>query len=133
MVSEIIFSKKSDDWATPTDFYLKLDEEFHFTDDPCPIGGSDGLVRSWGARCFVNPPYSNIRAFLEKALSELAIDNAKLAVFLVPSRTDCRWFHDLVYGKAELRFIKGRLKFGGSKNSAPFPSMLVIYRSNLFA
>ena len=48
-------------------------------------------------------------------------------VMLLPARTDTRWFHDYIYGKAEVRFIRGRLKFGGSKNSAPFPSMVVIF------
>lgn len=128
MVSEALFSKTTDDWSTPPEFYQKLDAEFSFTDDPCPIGGTDGLVRPWGKSVFINPPYSNIRGFLEKGISELVVGNTETLVYLIPSRTDTRWFHDLCYGKAELRFIKGRLKFGGAKNSAPFPSMLVIFR-----
>ena len=128
MVDAALFSRNTDDWTTPVEFYHKLNSEFAFNDDPCPVGGVDGLTRIWGKRCFVNPPYSNIRGFLEKAMIEIKADNCELAVFLVPSRTDTRWFHDLVYHKAELRFIKGRLKFGGAKNSAPFPSMLAIFR-----
>lgn len=129
MVSKALFSKATDDWATPKDFYQKLNEEFNFNDDPCPIGGTDGLERSWGARCFVNPPYSNIKAFLEKAIFEMTWGNCDLAVFLVPARVDVKWFHDLALpAKPEIRFIKGRLKFGGAKNSAPFPSILLIFR-----
>ena len=130
MVSKTLFSKKSDHWATPKEFYLKLDAEFNFTLDPCPLNAiHDALADSyqWGGRVFINPPYSNIHAFLKKGLQEIKKGNAELLVYLIPARTDTKWFHDLVYGKAEIRFIKGRLKFGDSKNSSPFPSMLVIY------
>jgi len=124
---DVLFSHKSDDWSTPKDFYAKLDKEFHFDMDPCPLrSDKDGIDINWVGNIFVNPPYSNIRLFLEKGISEVKNGNAKTVVFLVPARTDTRWFHDLVYGKFELRFVKGRLKFGDSKNSAPFPSMLVI-------
>jgi site-specific DNA-methyltransferase (adenine-specific) len=132
MVSKALFSKATDNWATPTDFYAKLNAEFNFTLDPCPLNAEhDALADNyqWGGRVFINPPYSNIRGFLEKGVSELAKGNAETLVYLVPARTDTKWFHDLVYGKAEIRFIKGRLKFGDSKNSAPFPSMLIIYKS----
>lgn len=122
-----MFSSKSDEWATPKDFYDKLNAEFNFNDDPCPIGGTDGLTRDWGSRVFVNPPYSNIKGFVEKALQELQ-KNTELAVFLIPSRTDTKLFHEVLVPRAEIRFIKGRLKFGGSKNSAPFPSLLAIFR-----
>lgn len=97
---------------------------------PCPLGGDiDGtapLFVPWaGKRVFCNPPYGpGITAFLQRA------HEAEIAVFLVPARTDTRWFHELVVTKAkEIRFIKGRLKFGDSKNSAPFPSMIVVFRS----
>lgn len=110
--------------------YQKLKEEFHFDDDPCPIGGSDGLERKWGKSVFVNPPYSNIRGFLDKAINELYhARNSELIVFLVPSRTDTKWWHEIVLEFAfEIRFIKGRLKFGDAKNSAPFPSCIIIFR-----
>lgn len=127
-----MFSKKSDDWFTPRDFYNKLDEEFNFNFDPCPLKSVDmtTLLKDWHGRVFVNPPYSNIGNFLNKARLELKKGNIELAVFLIPSRTDTKWFHKHVWNVAEIRFIKGRLKFGGSKNSAPFPSMLAIYRRN---
>lgn len=76
---------------------------------------------------FCNPPYSNISLWVEKAFRETRNDNT-LVVLLIPARTDTRYFHDFIYQRAEIRFIKGRLKFGDSKNSAPFPSMVVIFR-----
>lgn len=126
-LSTVHFSSASDEWSTPVDVYAALDAEFHFDFDPCPLGGDiDGIaplfVKWEGRRVFCNPPYSNIRPFLERALE------ADIAVFLVPARTDTRWMHEIVlpYAK-EIRFIKGRLKFGDAKNSAPFPSMIVIF------
>ncbi len=123
-----MLSHKSWEWPTPKVLYEELDREFHFDFDPCPIGGTDDgrspLFVSWnGKRVFCNPPYGpEIRKFLERAF------DAELAVFLVPARTDTRWFHEIVLPKArEIRFIKGRLKFGDSKNSAPFPSMVVVF------
>lgn len=128
MKTEVHFSSASEEWATPTDVYAALDSEFHFDFDPCPLGGDkDGtstLFTPWrGKRVFCNPPYGpGIRPFLERGLE------AELAVFLIPARTDTKWFHEVVMPNAqEIRFIKGRLKFGGSKNSAPFPSMVIIF------
>ena len=131
MTSDVLFSKKTDHWATPTDLYNELNNEFHFTFDPCPLHAKfDGLNIDWGTSVFVNPPYSNITSFLEKAHKELH-KQSKIIVFLVPSRTDTKWFHNFVYHQAELRFIKGRLKFGMSKNSAPFPSMICIFKTGI--
>lgn len=127
MSLQACFSSATDEWSTPVDVYRRLDEEFHFNFDPCPLGGNvDGrseLFVSWkGKRVFCNPPYSDIRPFLER------FREAELAVYLVPARTDTRWFHDLVLPNArEIRFIKGRLKFGDAKNSAPFPSMVLVF------
>ena len=121
---EILFSKKSDIWSTPKDIYDSYIDKGYF--DPCPIDPQfDGLSIDWGELCFVNPPYSEIRKWLEKALFEIEKGNCSKAVFLIPARTDVRWFHDLIYHKFDIQFIKGRLKFGDSKNSAPFPSMFV--------
>lgn len=128
MKSAVVWSKQSDHWATPVELYKKLDGEFHFNFDPCPLNSEfDGLLIDWGERCFVNPPYSNIKGFLKKALEELE-KSTEIVVFLIPSRTDTKWFHEYLYNKAELRFIKGRLKFGGSKNNAPFPSMVAVLK-----
>ena len=126
---KVHFSSETDRWATPKELYAKLDAEFGFNFDPCPLDGKvDGrspLFCSWiGKRVFCNPPYGpEIPKFLERGFE------AEIAVFLIPARTDTRWFHDIVLPKAsEIRFLRGRLKFGDSKNSAPFPSMLVIFR-----
>lgn len=132
---DAMFSSKSDHWFTPPDFYAALNQEFGFTFDPCPLESrEDGLKRDWHGRVFCNPPYSKIGAFIKKALWHLHTKEVELAVFLIPARTDTRWFHDFLYGKAEIRFCRGRLRFGGSKNSAPFPSMVVVLReANLAA
>ena len=125
------FSSLSPEWATPRAVYQVLDAEFHFDFDPCPLNGeSDGLASlfcSWkGKRVFINPPYGRgMDKWFERATE------AETAVYLVPARTDTKWFHELVLPHAsEIRFIKGRLKFGDAVNSAPFPSMLVIYQRN---
>lgn len=128
-----VFSSQSVHWATPSALYEELDREFAFNLDPCPLGGgeTDGtkpLLCAWeGRRVYCNPPYGpQCVAFLERATEP------DIAVFLVPARTDTRWFHDLVLPFAtEVRFIRGRLKFGGSTVNAPFPSMLCIFHNKL--
>lgn len=127
----------TDDWATPDAIFKKLDKEFRFEQDVCAEKKNtkcsnywdkeqDGLAQSWtGKRCWMNPPYGReIGKWVEKA----ATGGASIVVALLPARTDTRWWHDFIQGKAEVRFIRGRLKFGGSKNSAPFPSAIVIFR-----
>jgi len=125
------FLSQTVEWPTPKAVYDALDREFNFDFDLCPYGGTeDGLATlfcSWkDKRVFVNPPYGKgMDKWLERGL------DADLAVYLIPARTDTRWFHDIVLKNAvEIRFIKGRLKFGDATNSAPFPSMLVIFRGN---
>lgn len=87
----------------------------------------DGLSRSWEGVCWRNPPYGKeVSAWVRRAWRASVAGNT--VVMLLPARTDTAWFHDWIYGKAEIRFIRGRLKFGGSKNSAPFPSMVVVFR-----
>jgi len=125
-----MFSNKSNDWSTPIDLYDKLNKEFNFDHDPCPLSADFDCLNvwyNWGKMNFVNPPYNNIKAFLEKAISQLE-ERGNKSVFLIPSRTDTKYFHELIYKKFEIRFIKGRLKFGDHKNSAPFPSMIVIIK-----
>jgi site-specific DNA-methyltransferase (adenine-specific) len=128
MKAAVHFSSASEDWATPLDVYAALDAEFRFDFDPCPLrGNQDGtatLFVEWvGRRVFCNPPYGpGLRPFLERA------HEPDVAVFLIPARTDTKWFHEIVLPRAkEIRFIKGRLKFGGAKNSAPFPSMVCVF------
>ena len=122
------YSSATEEWATPAHVYADLNAEFTFDFDPCPLGGTtDGtapLFVAWrGRRVFCNPPYGpGIRRFLERGLE------ADVAVFLIPARTDTKWFHEIVLPHAkEIRFVRGRLKFGDAKNSAPFPSMVVIF------
>lgn len=128
------FSSASDNWATPQDFFDKLNEEFSFTLDVCADEQNhktqnyfskeqDGLAQEWYGTVWMNPPYGReIGKWMKKAYES----NAKV-VCLVPARTDTAWWHDYA-AKGEVRFIRGRLKFGNSKNSAPFPSAVVIFR-----
>lgn len=124
-------SHASWEWPTPKSFYEQLDREFGFNFDPCPLGGSeDGrstLFVSWkGKRVFCNPPYGpEIPKFLKR------FEEAELAVFLIPARTDTKWFHEICLPRAkEIRFVKGRLRFGDGKYPAPFPSMVVIFEAS---
>ena len=126
-------SKKTDDWQTPKELYNSLNKEFNFDFDPCPFQSKfDGLKCEWGKRNFVNPPYSKVKEFLHKADFELKNGNAELCVFLLFANTDTKWFHDFCYHKAELRFLKGRLKFidahGNKDGRSMRPSMLVIFK-----
>lgn len=113
----------TDNWATPSDMYAALNQEFSFTLDPCPLNGADGLSSSWaGKRVYCNPPYSDITPWLAKHIE------AELAVYLLPSRTGNGWFHDIVLPRAkEIRFVRGRIRFGGSKVNAPFDSLIAIF------
>lgn len=122
------FSSLTDDWKTPARVYQRLDEEFGFDFDPCPIGGSDGLDIDWGNSNFVNPPYSKLKAWCKKAYEEH--QKGKTVVMLIPSRTDTYAWHEYIMKATEIRFIRGRLKFGDSKNSAPFPSAIVVFKNN---
>ena len=139
MNNELMFSSKTDLWSTPWDFFEKLNDEFHFTLDTCSTHENakcykhftieeDGLLQDWGNEVvFCNPPYGRkIKDWVKKAYDESQKDNTTV-VMLIPARTDTIYFHEYIYNKAEIRFIKGRLKFGDAKNSAPFPSMVVIF------
>ncbi len=129
MITKGLFTSASQHWATPKDLYEALDEEFHFNHDPCPISENDisGLLTPWGSLTFVNPPYGrHIGKWLMKALQES--QEGKTIVCLIPSRTDTKWWHEYVMKADEIRFLRGRLKFGDSENSAPFPSAIVVFR-----
>lgn len=126
---EPLMSAQEVKWATPPDLYAKLDAEFGFTLDPCPIDWTsethpDGLALDWsGQRVYCNPPYGRgVGKWLAKARE------AELAVFLLPARTDTAWWHDYAQYADEIRFVRGRLKFGGSKQSAPFPSVILVFK-----
>ncbi len=128
MLNKGLFSSASQHWATPKELYAELDEEFHFNDDPCPLHPkNDGLSRAWGSRTYLNPPYgTEIAKWLFMAWAESL--KGKLVVCLVPSRTDTHWWHNYCMKADEIRFLRGRLKFGESKNSAPFPSAVIVFK-----
>lgn len=141
MPTEIHFSSKTNEWATPQSFFDELNEEFKFTLDPCATHDNakcsnyftfqdDGLSQNWGGNIvFMNPPYGrDIKNWVQKAYEESL--NGATVVCLIPARTDTTYWHKYIFGKADdIRFIKGRLKFGDSKNSAPFPSAVIVYKS----
>ena len=151
-MDKALLSTGKDDWETPKDFYEKLDDEFRFTLDPCCTHESakcarhytnddDGLSKDWsGEIVFCNPPYSkngNQDAWVKKCYTESLKPNTTV-VALLPARTDTNRFHDCILGKAEIRFIRGRLVFevdgkpligkNGRPQPAPFPSMICIWR-----
>ena len=146
MNTDVMFSSKTDMWETPQDFFDKLNDEFHFTLDVCATPQNakcarfytkeqDGLAQKWDGVVWCNPPYCRQTVkWVEKAYNESK--RGVTTVMLIPCRTDVSYFHDFILGKAEVRFVRGRLKFGGSKNSAPFPSMVVVFgtgRSDIFS
>jgi phage N-6-adenine-methyltransferase len=140
MFRGVLFSSTTDEWATPRKFFEKLDRRYHFTLDPCCTPenalcstyftkADDGLVQDWGThRVFCNPPYGGraIGKWARKCFE--AAQAGALVVMLVHARTDTKWYHDWVQDKAsEIKFLRGRLRFGDAKWTAPFPSMLAVY------
>lgn len=145
---DVMFSSKTDDWATPQDFFDYFNSIFHFTLDVCADKDNhkcekyytkedDGLKQNWDGVFWMNPPYGReIYDWVKKAYQEAykykpystVKTDAKynIGVLLLPARTDTKWFHEFCT-RGEVIFLKGRLKFGDGKNSAPFPSMIVIF------
>lgn len=139
-MDKVLFSSKSNEWATPQDLYNKLNNRYNFTLDPCSSLENhkcdkfytikeNGLIQDWSNEVvFCNPPYGReIYDWVKKCYNEHL--NGTKIVLLIPSRTDTRYFHEFLYKKPniKLEFIKGRLKFGDSNNSAPFPSLLAYF------
>ena len=138
MNNDVMFSSKSSEWSTPQDFFSRLNVLFNFTLDAASThenakcekhftAEDDGLSQDWGGQTvWLNPPYGrDIAKWVEKAYKEGLKENT-VVVCLLPARTDTAWFHDYcMYGR--VIFVRGRLKFGGAKNNAPFPSMVVIF------
>ena len=134
-----MLSSNTVEWATPMAFYEELNKEFGFTLDPCCTAENrkcdkyytkedDGLSKSWSNETvFCNPPYGReLPKWVKKCHTESL--NGTTVVMLIPVRTDTSYFHDYIYGKHEIRFIRGRLRFNGSTQKAPFPSMVVVMR-----
>lgn len=136
------FSSKSDEWSTPLDLFNILNAEFSFNLDPCSSDLNflcenhftkidNGLVQNWsGYNVFCNPPYSDIKNWVKKCYDEF-LKNNTLIVLLIPARTDTKYFHEYILPYAEIRFIKGRLRFGGSSQNAPFPSIICVFRGKI--
>lgn len=134
------FRSESCEWATPQEFFDALDNEFDFDLDVCATATNakcenyftrkhDGLVQPWSGTCWCNPPYGReIKFWIQKAM-QTAQEGKATVVCLVPSRTDTNWWHDYVSHADEVRFVKGRLRFGGHSNSAPFPSAVLVFRA----
>ncbi len=143
MKTKVHYSSLDQTWSTPQHFFDELNDEFKFTLDPCCTKetakckkfftiSDNGLDQDWSYDIvFMNPPYGReIKHWIKKAHDEF-LKGSKI-VCLIPSRTDTKYWHDYIFplyykGKIEIRFLKGRLKFGNSVNSAPFPSALIIY------
>lgn len=139
MNREAMFSSKSDEWETPQEFFDELDREFKFEVDVCALPENakcaryytpeqDGLSQPWAGKCWCNPPYGRKIADWVKKAADSVKDGCPLVVMLLPARTDTKWFHRYIYGKAEIRFVEGRLKFSNSEHAAPFPSVVAIFR-----
>lgn len=136
-----MFSSKTDAWETPQDFFDRLNKVFRFNVDVCATHENakcsyyytpdiDGLKQDWSGICFMNPPYGrDITKWVQKAYRS-AKDNMATVVCLLPARVDTRWWNEYC-AKGEVFFVNGRLKFGGCKNSAPFPSAVVVFRPNV--
>ena len=137
MINSGLLSSKTIYWETPIEFFASLDREFGFSCDVCATPENakckkffseedDGLKQRWDGVCWMNPPYGReIGQWMQKALRSSA--EGATVVCLVPARTDTNWWHEYA-SKGEVRFIRGRLRFGQSKNSAPFPSAVVVFR-----
>ena len=133
------FSSKTDLWYTPQDFFKKYDDVYKFETDVCATDDNakcakyyteemDGLSQEWRGVCWMNPPYGRTISKWMKKAYESSLTGATV-VCLVPARTDTNWWHNYAM-KGDIEFIRGRLKFGGSKNSAPFPSAVVVFKQD---
>lgn len=133
----IHYRSDTDDWATPLDLFLELNAEFGFTLDVCAsesnakcmnyfTAADDGLTKEWRGVCWMNPPYGAAIADWVAKAHQASETTASVVVCLVPARTDTAWWWDHCR-HAEIRFLRGRLKFGGGENSAPFPSAVVVF------
>lgn len=140
MLNKSLFESKSQEWETPAGIFDPLNQEFHFTLDVCASVQNhkcdqyfdkehDSLSQDWTGRCWMNPPYGRqIARWIQKARLETDLGHADIVVCLLPARTDTKWWHEYVT-TAEIRFLKGRIRFVGATSGAPFPSAIVIFRA----
>ena len=138
-INKSMLTSTTDLWSTPQYFFDEMNSIYGpFTIDVCADASNakctvffdkdkNGLKQKWYGKCWMNPPYGKtIKEWMKKAYE--SAQNGATVVCLVPARTDTKWWHDYVMKADEIRFIKGRLKFGNAKNSAPFPSAIVIFK-----
>lgn len=136
---KVLLKSNRDEWETPASLFEQLDREFQFDLDACATDENakceryftkeqDGLAQDWrGYTVWCNPPYSQFTYWAAKCFREGCQDNT-IVVCLLPARTDTKYFHNYIYHHCEIRFIKGRLKFGNAKPNASFPGMVCIFR-----
>ena len=139
MNKELHFKSEKQTWETPQDFFNKLDDLFGFTLDACASSDNakvgnyytveqNALIQEWQGVVWCNPPYGRHQVdFIKKAYDQL-IKNGSTVVCLIPARPDTKLWQDLIFPHADqICFIRGRLKFGDSKDAAPFPSALIVF------
>ena len=139
MNNAVLWGSAVDTWETPQDFFDDVNKVFRFNLDVCALPQSakckkyftpedDALTKDWKGTCWMNPPYGKgiTGKWMRKAAEESAKHNSEI-VCLVPARTDTIWWHEYVGSADSIMFLKGRLKFGGSKDPAPFPSALILF------
>ena len=139
---KVHYSSETNEWATPQNVFDDLNDEFNFMLDPCATKENaktekfftiedDGLSQEWKEATFMNPPYGReIKKWVKKAYEESL--EGTVVVCLIPARTDTSYWHDYIFNKAcEIRFIRGRIKFGDSKSGAPFPSAIVVFNQDI--
>jgi len=142
MINKALYSSAKDDWETPQWLFDEYSDRFDFTVDVCASKKNakvshffnkkqNGLKQPWdGHRVWCNPPYgrNSTGLWVKKAHLEVQAGECQLVAMLLPARTDTKWFHDYIYRQHNIEFLRGRLRFVGAPHSAPFPSMVVIFR-----
>ena len=142
MITKGMYTSNSEEWGTPQGLFNKLNKEFSFTLDICASKENakcpkyytkeeDALKQEWGGVIWMNPPYGRKIGIWVKKAKEAATQEKATVVCLLPARTDTAWWHDYVMKANEIRLIRGRLKFGDGKGSAPFPSAIVVFKKGL--
>ncbi len=137
--SSVHFSSETDEWPTPGNLFAELDAEFRFTLDVCASADNakceryfdrrmNGLTQTWTGMCWMNPPYGRTIGLWIRKAHESSMEGATV-VCLIPARTDTEWWHKYVVKADEVRFVRGRLRFGNATSGAPFPSAIVVFRA----
>lgn len=142
MMTKGMYTSNSEEWGTPQELFNRLNKEFNFTLDVCASEENakcpkyytkeeDAMKKEWGGVIWMNPPYGRRIGNWVKKAKETAQQGKATVVCLLPARTDTAWWHDYVMKADEIRLIRGRLKFGDGKGSAPFPSAIVVFKKGL--